>query len=81
MRAWTDSRLLKMRTKTEQQRLEMPAYPLPLLKSDSEVKVFMGAGWASGTVTSSDAGSCTVRLPQLQRTVRVFDARNIIHDC
>jgi hypothetical protein len=70
-----------MRTQTEQQRLEMPAHPLPLLQRDSEVKVFMGGGWAKGAVVRSDSCSCTVRLPQLQRTVRVFDARNIIRDC
>jgi len=67
-----------MRAQTEQQRLEMPAYPLPAFESDQDVKVFMGAGWTKGIVTRSDAGSCTVRLPQLQRTVRVFDARNIV---
>ena len=70
-----------MRAQTEQQRLEMPAHPLPLLQRDSEVKVFMGGGWAKGAVVRSDLCSCTVLLPQLQRTVRVFDARNIIHDC
>jgi|TARA_Y100000385_G_scaffold241231_1_gene257539 hypothetical protein len=70
-----------MRTQTEQQRLEMPAHPLPLLKSDSDVMIFMGAGWSKGKVSSSGLDCCTVRLPHLQRTVRVFDARNIIHDC
>ena len=70
-----------MKIQTEQQRLVMPAHPLPLLQCGSKVKVFMGSGWAKGTVSRSDLGSCTVLLPQLQRTVRVFDARNIIHDC
>jgi len=70
-----------MSVQTEQQRLEMPAHPLPVLERNQDVKIYMGAGWAKGTVIRSDAGSCTVRLPQLQRTVRVFDARNIIHDC
>jgi len=70
-----------MRTQTEQQRLEMPAHPLPLLQCDSEVKVFMGGGWAKGAVVRSDLCSCTVLLPQLQKTVRVFDARNTLHDC
>jgi hypothetical protein len=66
-----------MKIQTEQQRLEMPAYPLPAFESDQDVKVFMGAGWTKGAVVRSDSCSCTVRLPQLQRTVRVFDARNI----
>jgi hypothetical protein len=70
-----------MSTQTEQQRLEMSAHPLPLLQCGSKVKVFMGAGWTKGAVVRSDLCSCTVRLPQLQRTVRVFDARNIIRDC
>ena len=70
-----------MSVQTEQQRLEMPAHPLPVLERNQDVKIYMGAGWAKGTVSRSDLGSCTVLLPQLQRTVRVFDARNIIHDC
>lgn len=70
-----------MSTQTEQQRLEMPAYPLPAFESDQDVKVFMGAGWTKGSVVRSDLCSCTVRLPQLQKAVRVFDARNIIRDC
>ena len=69
-----------MSTQTEQQRLEMSAHPLPLLQCGSKVKVFMGGGWAKGDVVRSDLCSCTVRLPQLQKTVRVFDARNIIKE-
>jgi len=38
----------------------------------------MGAGWAKGTVICSDLDGCTVRLPQLQKTVCVRDARNIL---
>ena len=62
--------------RTEQQRLEMPAYPLPALERNQDVRIFMGAGWVKGTVICSDLDGCTVRLPQLQRTVRVRDARN-----
>ena len=75
-----------MSVQTEQQRLEMPAHPLPVLERNQDVKIYMGAGWAKGTVICSDLDGCTVRLPQLQKTVRVRDARNIlllpsIHDC
>ena len=67
-----------MSAQTEQQRLEMPAHPLPVLERNQGVKIFMGAGWAKGTVIRSDSDGCTVRLPQLQKTVRVRDARNIV---
>ena len=75
-----------MSVQTEQHRLEMPAHPLPVLERNQDVKIFMGAGWAKGTVIRSDLDGCTVWLPQLQKTVRVRDARNIfllssIHDC
>ena len=66
-----------MSVQTEQQRLEMPAHPLPVLERNQDVKIYMGAGWAKGTVIRSDLDGCTVRLPQLQKIVRVRDARNI----
>jgi hypothetical protein len=56
----------------------MPAHPLPVLERNQDVKIYMGAGWAKGTVICSDLDGCTVRLPQLQKTVRVRDARNIM---
>ena len=67
-----------MSVQTEQQRLEMPAHPLPALERNQDVKIYMGAGWAKGKVIRSDLDSCTVWLPQLQKTVRVRDARNIL---
>jgi hypothetical protein len=75
-----------MSVQTEQQRLGMLPHPLPVLERNQDVKIYMGAGWAKGTVIRSDLDSCTVWLPQLQKTVRVRDARNIlllpsIHDC
>jgi len=69
-----------MSVQTEQQRLEMPAHPLPVLERNQDVKIYMGGGWAKGAVVRSDLCSCTVRLTQLQKTVRVFDARNIINE-
>jgi hypothetical protein len=56
----------------------MPAHPLPVLERNQDVKIYMGAGWAKGMVICSDLDGCTVRLPQLQKTVRVRDARNIM---
>ena len=63
---------------TEQKRLESPRHPLPVFRRDTPVKVFMGAGWAKGTVNTSDRDACVVYLTQLRRTTRVKDARNII---
>lgn len=51
----------------------MPMYP-----KGTEVKVYMGAGWAKGTVRTSDRDACSVYLTQLRRTTRVKDARNIL---
>lgn len=67
-----------MSVQTEQQRLEMPAHPLPVLERNQGVKIYMGAGWAKGTVIRSDSDGCTVWLPRLQRAVCVRDARNIV---
>ena len=67
-----------MSVQTEQQRLKMPAHPLPVLERNQDVRIFMGAGWAKGKVIRSDLDGCTVRLPQPQKTVRVRDARNIL---
>ena len=67
-----------MSAQTEQQRLEMPAHPMPVFRRNQDVKVFMGAGWAKGTVNQSDRGGCTVYLSQLRKTTRVRDARNIL---
>lgn len=61
----------------EQKRLRGPRHPLPIFRKGTAVKVYMGAGWAKGTVSHSDRDACVVFLAQLRKTVRVKDARNI----
>lgn len=62
---------------SEQTRLAGPTSPMPMFPKGTEVKVFMGAGWAKGTVRTSDRDAISVYLTQLRRTTRVKDARNI----
>lgn len=64
--------------KSEQERLAGPISPLPLFPQGTTVKVFMGAGWAKGTVSTSDKDACSVYLSQLRKHTRVKDARNIL---
>lgn len=61
----------------EYERLSKPATPMPVLRRGTEVKVFMGAGWAKGTVESSTRDSCTVYCKQLRRKTTCRDARNL----
>lgn len=61
----------------EQKRMQQPALPMPMFPRDTLVKVFMGAGWAKGSVQQSDKDGCSVWLLQLRRTTRCKDARNI----
>lgn len=61
----------------EQTRLAGPINPMPMYPKGTEVKVFMGAGWAKGTIRTSERDACSVYLTQLRRTTRVRDARNI----
>jgi len=64
--------------KSEQERLAGPIKPLPVLRKGTQVKVYIGAGWAKGTVNDSTRDACTVYLTQQRRTTRCHDARNII---
>lgn len=64
--------------KSEQERLSSPSHPMPMYPKGTEVKVYMGAGWAKGTVRTSDRDACSVYLTQLRRTTRVKDSRNIL---
>lgn len=61
----------------EQARLEKPRWPLPMFPYGTAVKVFVGAGWAKGTVQNSTKDACTVWLTQARKTTRCCDARNI----
>ena len=63
--------------KSEQERLQGPIKPLPVFPRGTEVKVYIGAGWAKGKVTDSTRDACTVWLSQQRRTTRCHDARNI----
>lgn len=57
--------------------MQLSPQPLPVYRKRSEVQVFIGAGWAKGTVTESSRNRCAVHLKAQQRTVVVSDARNI----
>lgn len=61
----------------EVERMLGPRHPLPIYRRGQSVRVYMGAGWAKGTVDQSDRNGCTVYLSQLRRTTRCHDARNI----
>ena len=63
--------------RAEQERLQKRPHPLPVFPKGTAVKVYMGAGWAKGTVQQSDKDACTVWLPQLRKSTRCRDARNI----
>ncbi|MGB0873635.1 MAG: hypothetical protein ACPGSE_00130 [Synechococcus sp.] len=63
--------------KGEQERLSMRPHPLPVFRKGTAVQVFVGAGWAKGSVTDSTRDRCTVWLPQGRRQVTCSDARNI----
>ena len=62
---------------SEQERLSGPIKPLPVFPRNTAVKVYVGAGWAKGTVNDSTRDACTVWLTQQRRTTRCHDARNI----
>ena len=53
--------------------------PLPMrsMKKGTQVRVFMGAGWDSGTVVQWSADGITVWLPRRAKTVNVRDNRNL----
>lgn len=62
---------------SEQERLQGPIKPLPVFTRGTAVKVYVGAGWAKGTVNESTRDVCSVWLTQQRRTTRCHDARNI----
>ena len=57
----------------------MQQAPLPMrsFRKGTFVKVFMGAGWQAGGVVQSSRDRCEVTLRQGNKTVIVFDRRNI----
>ena len=60
------------------ERMSRPPTPMNVLRKQTEVKVFMGAGWTKGTVVESTKQYCTVYLTQGRRQVTVRDQRNLI---
>jgi len=57
--------------------MEQSPQPLPVFRKGTSVKVFMGAGWQAASVTNSSRKRCEVKLKQGNKTVNVFDRRNI----
>ncbi len=56
--------------------------PLPMrsMRKQTNVKVFMGAGWSKGTVVNWASSGITVYLTREKRTVTVRDNRNLKED-
>ena len=64
-----------MAKQTEQQRLAMRPFPLPLFTKGTKVQVYMGAGWSVGYVEESNQSYCSVNLKVANKPVTVHDAR------
>ena len=61
----------------DHERLNRPAFPMPVLRRGTKVQVYLGAGWSTGSVLKSKQDSCQVTLTMGNRTITVFDARSI----
>lgn len=61
----------------DSERLLKASTPLPILRKQSEVKVYMGAGWEKGTVRESTREHLTVWLGRRNCSTTCRDARNI----
>lgn len=59
------------------ERMQQSPTPLPIFRRNTNVEVFIGAGWGKGTVEHSDKVRCVVFLKIGQRRVTCYDARNI----
>lgn len=62
---------------SEQERLAQNPEKWPSWPRGTACKVFMGAGWASGTWQGLEGVRGAVWLGKAQRTVYVADARNV----
>lgn len=51
--------------------------PLNQIGKGQPVEVFMGAGWAKGTVQDANPDRCVVWMLQAQRSITVYDNRNV----
>ncbi len=54
--------------------------PMRVMRKQTSVKVFMGAGWEKGSVVEWRASGITVYLPRKKKTVTVRDNRNLKED-
>lgn len=59
------------------ERMQQSPTPLPIFRRNTNVEVFLGAGWGKGTVEHSDKVRCVVFLKIGQRRVICYDSRNI----
>lgn len=57
-----------------------PSQPMRSMRKGTNVKIFMGAGWAKGTVVNWASSGITVYLAREKRTVTVRDNRNLKED-
>ena len=60
--------------------MQQDPLPMRVMRKQTSVKVFMGAGWDKGTVVEWRASGITVYLPRKKKTVTVRDNRNIKED-
>lgn len=67
----------KKKAVSEQERLSKPPFPMPRFVRGAKVQVYLGAGWSTGSVVSSQQDRCQVTLVTGNRTITVFDARSI----
>ena len=65
------------RHQRDAERLQQPMSPMPSLIKGQQVEVYLGAGWAKGSVQHCDRSSVSVWLPQQRRSPVCKDARNI----
>lgn len=59
------------------ERMAKAPHPLPVIGQGQPVHIYLGAGWAKGTVHDSTRDRCVVWLAQGQRAVTCYDARNL----
>lgn len=67
----------KKASASEQERLSRPPFPIPRFIRGAKVQVYLGAGWSTGYVVTSEQDRCQVTLTTGNRTITVFDARSI----
>lgn len=54
--------------------------PMRVMRKQTSVKVYTGAGWEKGSVVEWKANGITVYLPRKKKNVTVRDNRNIKED-